>query len=113
MPVGRERQIQRQSRRIGGVQGGGLANEVEQAPAEQGFPSGESDFLHPERNKQADHARVVLNRKLGILRAVVARSAVNAAVVAAVRHGEAQVRNRSAVAVSQTWLGRTFGFLDS
>jgi hypothetical protein len=88
----------------GGVRGlelGGFADEVEQALAEGGFAAGEANFFNAQRNEDAQDAGVVGQGQLGEGCAVVARAAVNAAVVAAVGDGEPEVGQDAAVAVGE------------
>ena len=80
---------------------GDFANERGQVPAKERFAAGEADLFDTEGDEDADDAQVVGQGQFAVLGAVVAGAAVDAAVVAAVRHGDAQVSDGAAVAVGQ------------
>ena len=69
---------------------------LHQSRSQQRLASGQPDLLHSQRDEQPHHPQVIRNRQLGILRALVARPAIDAFVVAAVSHRDAKVRNRPA-----------------
>src|SRR6185437_399696 len=91
-----------------------FANERGEIAAQQRLAAGEADFFDAERDEDADDAQVVGERQFAVLRAVIAGAAVDAAVVAAIGDGDAQVGDGAAVAVGQAlgaaiWSGRGSG----
>ena len=84
-----------------GAQGGEGADEVEEAGAEEGLAAGETDFFDAERDEEADEAEVIGDGELGEEGTLVAGTAVDAAIVAAVGDGDAEVSDGAAVAVAQ------------
>src|SRR5690348_1304659 len=99
MAVGGEGQVKWFAGR--GSKRGQVAEQIGEALAEQRLSSGKADLLDAEADEDADQPEVVRDGKLRILRALVAGSAVDAAVVAAVSNRDAQVGNGAPVAVSQ------------
>ena len=84
-----------------GAQGREGADEVKKAGAEEGFAPGEADFFNAQRDEEADEAEVVGDGELGEEGPLVAGAAVNAAVVAAIGNGDAEIGDGAAEAVAQ------------
>src|SRR4051812_3727014 len=78
-----------------------FANEIGKTLSQQRFATRQPNFLDSKRNEHTRHTQVVFDWQLGILRAVVAGSAIDAAVVAAIGDGDTQVGNAAAVLVEQ------------
>src|SRR5664280_3204500 len=64
---------------------------LHQALAQQRLAAGETDLRDPQPDEDARHPQVISNRHLGKLRAVGARAAIDAPVVAAIGDGYPQV----------------------
>src|ERR1700751_5055968 len=100
--------------RMAGAQLRDFADEGGEVAAEQRLTASETDLLDAERDEDADEAQVIVQRQPAVLGAVIAGPAVDAAVVAAVGDGDAQISNGAAVAVGQAlrareWSGRSRG----
>ena len=81
-----------------------LTDHLDEAVAKQRLAAGQPDLFDAQRDEDADHAQVVCDGELGVLRALVAGAAVDALVVAAVGDGDAKIGDGAAVAVAQACL---------
>jgi hypothetical protein len=96
----------------GGTKLGELGDHLDEACAQEGFAAGEADFLDAEGDQDADHAEVVGDGQLAVLRALVAGAAVDALVVAAVGDGDTQVGDGAAVGVAEARGGVALGNIE-
>ncbi len=79
-----------------------LLDHLDEAAAKEGFAAGEANLFDAEIDKGADHAEVVVDAQLGEVGALVAGAAVDAAVVAAIGDGDAEVGDGAAELVAET-----------
>ena len=83
MAVGRQRDIQRRHKLRAEL--GSLADKIQQALTQQRLAASEPDLLNAQGDEDTQDAGVVRDRQLGVLGAVFAGAAVDAAIVAADR----------------------------
>jgi hypothetical protein len=100
--VGGEGKIERLP--VNGAKAGEFTDEIDEAAAQERLAAGEADLGDAEGDEKADEAEVLLNAKLGILRANFPSAAVDTLIVAAVGDGDAQVVNHPAMAISEAGL---------
>ena len=78
-----------------------LANEIDNAIAQQRFASREPNFCDAHADQHARHAQVILEGQVAVERAFVTRPAVDTFVVAAVGDGDSQVSDGAAEFVGE------------
>jgi hypothetical protein len=105
--VGGEREVKGITRQ--GAEAREVANQVDQAAAQERLAAGKADFGDAQPNKQLDEPEVLIDGQLGILRADFTGAAVDAFVVAAVGDGDAQVVNHPAMAIRKRRMRRRCG----
>ncbi len=78
-----------------------LAHHVDQAFAQERLAAGQADFGDAQSDEDARHAQVVGDRHLRKLRAIAARAAIDAPVVAAIGDGDPQIADAPSVFVGE------------
>src|SRR5882672_8835100 len=81
------------------AQGGQFADKTHQAIAQQRLTAGKPDFLDTRADENPDQTQIISKRQLRILRALIARAAIDALVIAAVRDADPQIGDEAPVFV--------------
>ena len=97
--VGGERDVEWLA--VGGAKLREFADKIDHAFAQQRLAAGEAHFLDTEAGEYARHAQVVGERQVGILRAIIAGTAVDALVVAVVGDGDPEIGDGAAEFVGE------------
>ena len=87
-----------------------LAHHLDQSLAQQRLAAGQADLGDAQPDEDARHAQVVGDRHLRKLRAVAARAAIDAPVVAAVGDGDSQIADAPSVFVREKHAVRSSPF---
>ncbi len=73
-----------------------LSDEVDHALTQQRFATGQTNLGDPHADQYASHSQIIFKRQVAIKCALIARAAINALVVTAVRDGDPQVGDGAA-----------------
>lgn len=99
MPVGGDGDVEQLA--IESAERRDIANEIDDPVTQERLAAGKPDFFYPEAHHDSDHAQVVGERKLGVLRTLVARAAIHASVVTPVRNADPEISDEAPVFVAE------------
>ena len=99
MAVSGNRQVQFGA--LDGAQPRQFAHQLGQIAAQQRFAARQPNLVDAKRDEYTRHAQIILARQLGKERALIARAAVDATIIAAVGDRDPQVRDLAAMLIGQ------------